>query len=47
MIAKAKLEEKIREISGRAWMPVEVARLNDQIIRLVVQRRILLAQPWQ
>lgn len=36
MIAKTKLEEKIREINGKAWMPVEIARLNGQVIRLAL-----------
>lgn len=34
MSAKVSLEDKIVEIGGRPFSPVEVARLNDQIVRM-------------
>lgn len=36
MISKILLKEKIKEIGGRAWFPIEVAKLNDQVIRMAL-----------
>ena len=33
MIQKIKLEDKIKEID-KPWMPVEVAKVNDQVVRM-------------
>jgi len=33
---KVNLKEKIKEIAGRPWYPVEVARVNDQVIRMAL-----------
>lgn len=33
---KIDLESKIKEINGRAWFPVEVAKVNDQVVRLAL-----------
>ena len=32
--AKVNLEDKIKEIGGRPFSPVEVARVNDQVVRM-------------
>jgi len=32
------LEEKITEIADRPWSPIEVARVNDQVVRLALCR---------
>ena len=37
-IPKIIIEEKIREIAGRAWYPIEVARVNDQVVRIALFR---------
>jgi mannose-6-phosphate isomerase-like protein (cupin superfamily) len=34
MISVISLREKIKEIGGKAWSPVDVARVNDQVVRL-------------
>ena len=34
MSAKVSLEDKIVEIGGRPFSPVEVARANDQVVRM-------------
>jgi len=31
---KVSLQDKIREIGGRPFSPVEVARTNDQVVRM-------------
>ena len=36
MISIIKLEDKIKEIGGKSWSPVEVARINDQVIRMAL-----------
>jgi mannose-6-phosphate isomerase-like protein (cupin superfamily) len=36
MISKNNLEEKIKEIGGKPWSPVEVARVNDQVVRIAL-----------
>jgi len=36
MIPKIKLEDKISEIAGKSWYPIEVARVNDQVVRLAL-----------
>ena len=33
---KISLKEKIKEINGKPWFPVDVAKLNDQIIRIAL-----------
>ncbi|MBI4363381.1 MAG: cupin domain-containing protein [Candidatus Doudnabacteria bacterium] len=30
------IQDKIKEINSRPWFPVEVARVNDQIVRLAL-----------
>ncbi len=30
------LQDKIKEINGRPWTPVEIAKVNDQIVRLAL-----------
>ena len=34
MISVISLKEKIKEIGGKSWSPVDVARVNDQVVRL-------------
>ena len=34
MIPIINLESKIKEIDGKPWSPVDVAKVNDQVIRL-------------
>jgi mannose-6-phosphate isomerase-like protein (cupin superfamily) len=36
MIPIIKLEAKIKEIGGKPWSPVEVARINDQVVRMAL-----------
>ena len=36
MINKIKIEDKIKEIDNRPYYPVEVARTNDQVIRIAL-----------
>ena len=36
MIPKINLKDKIQEINGRPWFPVEVARVNDQVVRMAL-----------
>jgi len=38
MIPKIDLKEKIKEINGSPWHPVEVARVNDQVIRIALYK---------
>ena len=38
MIPKVNLKNKIKEIDGRPWHPVEVAIVNDQVIRLALYK---------
>ena len=38
MISQITLDEKIQEISGKPWTPVEVARLNNQVVRMALCR---------
>ena len=38
MISVTKLEDKIKEIQGKAWCPVEVSRVNDQVVRLAFMK---------
>ncbi|MDP7244203.1 MAG: cupin domain-containing protein [Flavobacteriales bacterium] len=38
MIPKINLKEKIKEIDGRAWYPVEVARYNDQVVHIALYK---------
>jgi len=36
MIPIINLEDKIKEIGGKPWSPVEVARINDQVVRMAL-----------
>ena len=36
MIPIIDLEDKIKEIGGKLWSPVEVARVNDQVVRMAL-----------
>lgn len=36
MIPIIKLKDKIEEIAGRPWHPIEVARINDQVVRMAL-----------
>jgi mannose-6-phosphate isomerase-like protein (cupin superfamily) len=36
MIPIINLEDKIKEIGGKSWAPVEVARINDQVVRMAL-----------
>jgi mannose-6-phosphate isomerase-like protein (cupin superfamily) len=36
MISKIIIQEKIKEINKRPWYPLEVARVNNQIIRIAL-----------
>ena len=36
MVPVIKLKDGIREIAGRPWYPIEVARINDQVIRMAL-----------
>jgi len=39
MILVISLKDKIKEIGGKAWSPVDVARVNDQVVRLSLLER--------
>lgn len=32
------LEDKIKELNGKAWFPIEVAHVNDQVVRLALMK---------
>ncbi|MFX1454225.1 MAG: cupin domain-containing protein [Promethearchaeota archaeon] len=36
MISKISLEEKIEEVGGKAWSPIDITRTNDQVIRMAL-----------
>lgn len=36
--SKINIKDTIRKVSDKAWTPVEVARLNDQVLRLALFR---------
>lgn len=36
MLEKVNLEDKIKEIAGRPWIPIDVARVNDQVVRIAL-----------
>lgn len=36
MISKKTIREKIEEIAGKPWFPVDIAKVNDQIVRLAL-----------
>ena len=36
MVPKINLKDKIKEINGRPWFPVEIARVNDQVVRMAL-----------
>ena|SRR3989338_7853144 len=38
MISIIKLKEKIKEINGKIWCPVEIARVNNQVVRLAFMK---------
>ncbi|MEK6857227.1 MAG: cupin domain-containing protein [Nanoarchaeota archaeon] len=38
MIPKINIKDKIREIDGRPYYPIEVARVNDQVVRIALVR---------
>jgi mannose-6-phosphate isomerase-like protein (cupin superfamily) len=38
MIPKIILEDKIKEIAGRPWHPIEVIKVNDQVVRMALCR---------
>ncbi|MEE9323014.1 MAG: cupin domain-containing protein [Candidatus Aenigmarchaeota archaeon] len=38
MIPKINLDGKIEEIGGKAWNPIEVAIVNDQVVRMALCR---------
>lgn len=38
MISVAKQEDKIKEIDGRPYYPIDVARVNDQVVRMALVR---------
>ena len=38
MIPKVNLKDKIKEIGGRPWFPVDVARVNNQVVRLALYK---------
>ena len=38
MIPIISLEDKIQEIAGRPWYPIDVAKVNDQVIRMALCR---------
>ena len=38
MVPKINLKDKIKEINGRPWYPVEVARVNDHVIRVALYK---------
>lgn len=38
MIPKVNLEEKIKDIGEEPYQPIEVAKVNDQVVRMVLCR---------
>ncbi|MBI4170945.1 MAG: cupin domain-containing protein [Candidatus Aenigmarchaeota archaeon] len=36
MIPKINIKDKVAEIAGKSWHPVEVARVNDQVVRMAL-----------
>ena len=36
MISKIKLENKIQEIEGKPWSPIDITRTNDQVVRMAL-----------
>ena len=44
MVSKIILEEKIEEIAGRPWYPIDVARVNDLVVPLAPHSDITLHQ---
>lgn len=36
MISKILIENKIKELAGKPWFPLDVARVNDQAVRLAL-----------
>jgi quercetin dioxygenase-like cupin family protein len=38
MLSKITIDEKMQEINNRPWTPVEVACVNDQVVRMALCR---------
>lgn len=38
MISKIILDKKMEEVGGKPWNPVDVASVNDQVIRIALCR---------
>jgi len=38
MVPIIKLKDKIKEINGRPWYPIDVARYNDQVVRIALYK---------
>ncbi|OVE79368.1 mannose-6-phosphate isomerase [bacterium G20] len=38
MPPKINLEEKIKEIDGRPWYPLEITRANNQVVRIALMK---------
>jgi quercetin dioxygenase-like cupin family protein len=36
MISKINLENKIHKIEGKPWSPIDIARTNDQVVRMAL-----------
>ena len=36
MISKINLEKKIHDFEGKPWSPIDITRINDQIVRMVL-----------
>lgn len=34
MVSKISLKDNIQEIGGKVWSPVDMTRVNDQVVRL-------------
>lgn len=38
MVPKINLKDKVKEINGRPWFPVEIARVNNQVVRMALYK---------
>ena len=38
MVPVIKIEDKIKEISGRSYFPIDVARVNNQVVRIALYK---------
>ena len=36
MISEINLKKKIQEIEGKPWSPIDIARTNDQVVRMAL-----------